>query len=317
MEIREPVPVSPVPAGSATRFWVRAGALPPPSPHLGAFLRVPLPYVPFTHAVLFCALSGFLLGPEGASPTRDLHWSWVWRGSPCSPPGEAPPTCSSLPSATCWASWSPPHWWVALPGVPDPHEGLRVAMAGVLGVYALGVPWLWGVFNLHLGDPGRCAGRSPTAFWLHWGETWCSAASIALGAVRPAAAGGHSDEPRGGSLPGGSGVSRRGGVCREEALALRDAPLRICWRGLPGSGRPSRGGLSQLCAIVPFASGACGGTAPSAPSPPLENPVRPPTDGGRGGVAAAGGPGYGGARFLPGGLRPGHGGGTVSVGWWP
>lgn len=53
-------------------------------------------------------------------------------------------------------------------------------------------------------------------------------------------------------------VSRVEGVCREEALALRDAPLPDLLEGASRIREAFSGRTLQLCAIVPFASGACG-----------------------------------------------------------
>ena len=59
-----------------------------------------------------------------------------------------------------------------------------IALAGVLGVYALGVPWLWGVFHLHLGDPRTVRWAVVYGFLAPLGGDLVLCGLIALGAVR-------------------------------------------------------------------------------------------------------------------------------------
>ena len=184
MEIREPVPVSPVPAGSATRFWVRAGLFAALTA-VGAFLRVPLPFVPFTLQYFFCALAGFLLGAKGGFASQGIYLALGLAGLPVFTAGGGPAYVfqPSFGYLLGFLAAAPLVGFLAR-GPLTLLKAYGVALAGVLGVYALGVPWLWGVFNLHLGDPRTVRWAVTYGFLAPLGGDLVLCGLIALGAVR-------------------------------------------------------------------------------------------------------------------------------------
>lgn len=122
---------------------------------IGAFVRVPIPFVPFTLQLLFCLLAGFLLGPRGGLFSQMLYVGMGLIGLPVFTAGGGPgyvlqPTFGYLLGfiACAWIVGTIAH------GRSQPSFAclFGAALAGLGVVYALGVPWLYGIFNFWLQD---------------------------------------------------------------------------------------------------------------------------------------------------------------------
>ena len=282
MEIREPVPVSPVPAGSATRFWVRAGLFAALTA-LGAFLRVPLPYVPFTLQYFFCALSGFLLGPRGGFASQGIYLVLGLAGLPVFTAGGGPayvfqPSFGYLLGFLVAA----PLVGGPGPGFPGAFSGLRDRPGGgAAGSTPWGCPGFGGVFHLHLGDPRTVRWAVVYGFLAPLGGDLVLCGLIALAAVRPAAAGGLPVNPQELRVLADRLVSDGAPVSRTEALGLLDAPPEDLLEEASRIRRAFSGRSVQLCAIVPFASGACGEDCAFCAQSPPTGRRGPGGDGGR------------------------------------
>ena len=121
---------------------------------IGAYIRIPLPYVPLTLQVFFCLLSGILLGARIGLISQVVYIAVGLVGVPVFTSGGGPgyvlnPTFGYLAGLILCAFV-----------VGKLSEGLAkltitrlflVNMAGVLIIYAIGVPYLYLIKNLYLG----------------------------------------------------------------------------------------------------------------------------------------------------------------------
>jgi biotin transport system substrate-specific component len=120
---------------------------------VGAFLRVPLPYVPLTLQLTFVGLSGVLLGKEWGAISQAVYVALGLVGVPVFAKGGGPgyvlqPTFGYLVGfigGAYAAGW-------ALEKKPWRYGSLLLAMlAAFIPVYALGVAYLYGNVNLLMG----------------------------------------------------------------------------------------------------------------------------------------------------------------------
>ncbi|QTX32201.1 biotin transporter BioY [Aminithiophilus ramosus] len=122
---------------------------------VGAFIRVPLPFVPFTLQFFFCALAGFLLPPRWAFRSQILYVALGLAGLPLFSGGGGPayvfqPTFGYLVGFCLCApltSLLSRRWGARLSGA------FGAALAGLAVVYLWGVSWLWAVYRFWLDDP--------------------------------------------------------------------------------------------------------------------------------------------------------------------
>lgn len=134
---------------------------------LGAFLRVPVPFVPFTLQFFFCVLAGLLLGPREGAASQALYIALGLAGAPVFTSGGGPayvlqPTFGYLLGFLACALVA----GVIARRMPSPR-GLFIASGGGLGaVYLLGVPWLYASYNFWLGEPRSALWALTYGFFL-------------------------------------------------------------------------------------------------------------------------------------------------------
>jgi biotin transport system substrate-specific component len=134
--------------------WVRA-ALFAALTALGAFIRIPMPFVPFTLQFFFCSLAGFLLSPRWAFRSQLLYVALGLAGLPVFTGGGGPayllqPTFGYLIGFCLCApvtSFLARQWRQSVVGA------FSASLAGLAVVYLVGVPWLWAVYRFWLQDP--------------------------------------------------------------------------------------------------------------------------------------------------------------------
>ncbi len=121
---------------------------------IGAYIRIPLPYVPLTLQVFFCLLSGILLGARIGMISQIVYIAVGLVGVPVFTSGGGPgyvlnPTFGYLAGLILCALV-----------IGKLSEGLTkltitrlflINMVGVLIIYAIGVPYLYLIKNLYLG----------------------------------------------------------------------------------------------------------------------------------------------------------------------
>jgi biotin transport system substrate-specific component len=140
---------------SRTRYLVLA-ALFAALTAIGAFLRIPLPYIPFTLQTFFCALSGIVLGPTYGPLSQVVYLLVGLAGFPVFTGGGGlayvvKPSfgyllgfvlCAYVSGKIAEARETPGFGYLLL-----------AASAGLVSVYILGVPYMYGVLNLYLKQP--------------------------------------------------------------------------------------------------------------------------------------------------------------------
>ncbi|MCX7827993.1 MAG: biotin transporter BioY [Thermanaerothrix sp.] len=139
----------------ATRSWVMAGLFAALTA-VGAFIRIPIPYVPFTLQFFFCALSGILLGARWGFVSQVIYVLMGLSGLPVFTAGGGPsyvfqPTFGYLmgfcagayATGFLWERWgrrAGTFMWAYLS-----------ALTGLSVIYLMGVPYLWMIMDLYLG----------------------------------------------------------------------------------------------------------------------------------------------------------------------
>lgn len=127
---------------------------------VGAFIKIPLPYVPITLQVFFCLLAAVLLGSRLAAASQLVYILIGLSGIPVFTMGGGPayvlqPTFGYLLGMLLG---------VLVTGkLKDQLKGAKtgklflICVAGVLAMYIVGVPYLYLIKNLYL--------NSQTSFW--------------------------------------------------------------------------------------------------------------------------------------------------------
>lgn len=121
---------------------------------IGAFIRIPLPYVPLTLQVFFCLLAGLLLGARNGLLSQIVYVGIGLAGLPVFTAGGGPgyvlnPTFGYLAGLIVCA--------FAVGKLSERITNITVTrlflinILGVLIIYAVGVPYLYMVKNLYLG----------------------------------------------------------------------------------------------------------------------------------------------------------------------
>ncbi len=122
---------------------------------VGAFIRVPVPFVPFTLQFFFCALAGLMLGARLAFLSQLLYVAIGLAGLPVFTAGGGPgyvfqPTFGYLLGFIA-AAWVMGRLAGRL-GSPSFFSFYGVTLAGLAVVYLAGVPWLFMISRFYLGQ---------------------------------------------------------------------------------------------------------------------------------------------------------------------
>ncbi|WP_392486860.1 biotin transporter BioY [Haloimpatiens sp. FM7315] len=147
---------------------------------VGAFIRIPIPYVPFTLQFLFCAFAGMLLGSRLGALSQIVYVTIGLIGVPVFTEGGGPgyifkPTFGYLigfiVSAYVIGKITEKIKELTL------VKALSATLSGLFFVYLLGVPYLYLVYNLYLGE-------SKTVEWaIFYGFTICIGSDLLLSLI--------------------------------------------------------------------------------------------------------------------------------------
>jgi len=121
---------------------------------IGAFIRIPIPYVPFTLQFLFCAFSGLLLGSKLGAISQIIYVGIGLLGFPIFTQGGGisyifNPTFGYLLGFIVAA--------YVIGKISENIKNIRfikcffTVLVGLFFVYLLGVIYLYGIYNLYLG----------------------------------------------------------------------------------------------------------------------------------------------------------------------
>lgn len=123
---------------------------------IGAFIRIETLVVPFTLQYIFCAYSGVLLGFRRALYAQLLYVGIGLIGLPVFTKGGGPayvfqPTFGYLIGFILCAAII--GWFVEKNKTLTFANVLVPVLCGLAAVYAVGVPYLYGIVNMYLGKP--------------------------------------------------------------------------------------------------------------------------------------------------------------------
>jgi biotin transport system substrate-specific component len=133
---------------------------------VGAYIRIPLPYIPFTLQFFFCAMSGMLLGSRLGMLSQLTYVLVGLAGFPIFTEGGGPsyilkPSFGYL-LGFILCSFVIGHLTEKLRKVTVLRLFLTV-LAGMAALYLIGVPYLYMIYNLYLG-------KAKTVWWaVYWG----------------------------------------------------------------------------------------------------------------------------------------------------
>lgn len=127
---------------------------------VGAFIRIPLPYIPITLQVFFCLLAGIVLGAKAGMLSQIVYIAIGLAGIPVFTQGGGPayvlqPTFGYLIGMIVCA--------LAVGALSQRMRKISVlklfsiSILGIVAMYAIGVPYLYLIKNLYL--------NSGTSFW--------------------------------------------------------------------------------------------------------------------------------------------------------
>ncbi|WP_078382048.1 biotin transporter BioY [Sutcliffiella halmapala] len=127
---------------------------------VGAFIKIPLPYVPFTLQVLFVFLAGSLLGSKRGMQSQLLYVCIGLAGVPVFTQGAGigyvlQPTFGYLIGFIAGAFVV--GWMMERISNPKTYHFILANFAGLLVVYLIGVPYLYMALNTWLGVPSSWA----------------------------------------------------------------------------------------------------------------------------------------------------------------
>lgn len=128
---------------------------------IGAFIKIPLPYVPFTLQVLFVFLAGSLLGGKRGMQSQLLYIGIGLVGLPVFAQGGGvfyflQPTFGYLIGYIAGAFVV--GWKIERIANPKTYQFILANLIGLLVVYLIGVPYLYMALNLWMGVPSS---------WVH------------------------------------------------------------------------------------------------------------------------------------------------------
>lgn len=127
---------------------------------IGAFIKIPLPYLPLTLQVFFCLLAGILLGPKWGAASQLVYIAIGLTGIPVFTNGGGPgyifqPSFGYLLGLIACAS--------VIGLITQRLKKITVTrlflinLLGVLVIYAIGLPYLYIIFNAYMGKPTTLA----------------------------------------------------------------------------------------------------------------------------------------------------------------
>ncbi|MFB7638172.1 biotin transporter BioY [Peribacillus butanolivorans] len=127
---------------------------------VGAFIKIPLPYVPFTLQVLFVFLAGSLLGGKRGMQSQLVYVGIGLAGVPVFTQGAGigyvlQPTFGYLIGFIAGAFVV--GWMTERISNPKTYHFILANFAGLLVVYLIGVPYLYMALNTWLGVPSSWA----------------------------------------------------------------------------------------------------------------------------------------------------------------
>lgn len=127
---------------------------------IGAFIKIPLPYVPFTLQVLFVFLAGSLLGSKRGMQSQLVYVGIGLAGLPVFTQGGGigyilQPTFGYLIGYIAGAFVV--GWMIERIPNPKAFQFILANIAGLLVVYLIGVPYLYMALNLWMGVPSSWA----------------------------------------------------------------------------------------------------------------------------------------------------------------
>lgn len=123
---------------------------------IGAFIKIPLPYVPFTLQVLFVFFAGSLLGSKRGMKSQLVYVGIGLAGLPVFTQGGGigyflQPTFGYLLGYIAGAFVV--GWMIERIGNPKTYHFIFANLAGLLVVYLIGVPYLYIALNVWMGVP--------------------------------------------------------------------------------------------------------------------------------------------------------------------
>lgn len=127
---------------------------------IGAFIKIPLPYVPFTLQVLFVFFAGSLLGSKRGMQSQLVYVGVGLAGLPVFTQGGGigyflQPTFGYLLGYIAGAFVV--GWIIERIENPKTYHFILANLAGLLVVYLIGVPYLYMALNLWMGIPSSWA----------------------------------------------------------------------------------------------------------------------------------------------------------------
>jgi len=144
---------------------------------VGAYIKIPIPYVPFTLQLLFCVLAGLFLGPKLGALSQVVYVATGLIGIPIFAEGGGPlyifkPTFGYLIGFILCAYIA--GYISHLNQSRSISLNLIGSLSGLFVVYLLGVSYLYVIYNFYLKIP-------KTISWaLYWGFLVCVPGDIFL-----------------------------------------------------------------------------------------------------------------------------------------
>ncbi len=131
---------------------------------IGAYIRIPIPNLPFTLQLFFCCLAGVTLGWRWGAVSQIVYVFIGLTGIPVFTGGGGPsyvlsPTFGYLIGFIA-ASASIGYLFDRM-GTLSFRKAFGASCLAVLVVYLCGVPWMWMAYGLWLGEP-------KSVYWALW-----------------------------------------------------------------------------------------------------------------------------------------------------
>jgi len=147
---------------------------------LGAFIKIPIPYVPFTLQFFFCAFAGILLGSRLGMLSQIVYVAAGLSGIPIFANGGGPsyifqPTFGYLIGFIFGA--------YVIGKITERFKELNLKRAlaailsGLFTIYLFGVPYLYLIYRFYLNDP-------KSVWWaVYWGFLTCIGGDLVLSCI--------------------------------------------------------------------------------------------------------------------------------------
>ncbi|MDK2799230.1 MAG: biotin transport system substrate-specific component [Clostridiales bacterium] len=147
---------------------------------VGAFIKIPIPFVPFTLQFFFCAFAGILLGARLGMLSQIVYVVVGLSGVPVFTQGGGPsyifqPSFGYLIGFIAGA--------YVIGKVSERFKALNLKnalisiLSGLFVIYLLGVPYLYMIYNFYLND-------TKSLWWaVYWGFLTCVGGDIVLSVI--------------------------------------------------------------------------------------------------------------------------------------